>query len=433
MSSGSVNLGGATLNAAMNPGLTPTVGQQFTIINNQSGTPITTTFAGLPQNAVTTIGGFSFSINYSAGVGNDSVVLTRVAAPPSVSLNPPSANYTSTWTGTALGIGPTATVTNPSGGNVLSLTASLTSVHGGDVLADGTANGNVVAGTSITSSYNAGTGVLTLSGADTAAHYQQVLESITYNNTNGGPGVSSETVSVVATDAIGSSTAVTDTITVNVSPVVLLNPASANYTSTWSGSAVAIANSTATITDGESGAHRTDGHAHHGRHSDRRRFAGRWHGQRQRRGGDEHHFQLQRQQGHADLQRYRHRRPTISKCCGRSRTTTPPAVRAVGTETVTSWPHDGTDSSTRPSATINVNVAPVVLLNSPTANYSTTLYQRRPGGDHRVGAAAITDGETGNLIRLTASIVSLHSGDVLRPTAWRARASLPATMPARAC
>ncbi len=144
----------------MNPGLTPSVGQQFTIINNQSGTPITTTFAGLPQNAVTTIGGFSFSINYSAGVGNDSVVLTRVAAPPSVALNPPSANYTSTWTGTALGIGPTATVADPSGGNVLSLTASLTSVHGGDVLADGTAERQCRGGEfSITSSYNAGTGV----------------------------------------------------------------------------------------------------------------------------------------------------------------------------------------------------------------------------------------------------------------------------------
>src|SRR2546426_9215338 len=35
---------------------------------------------------------------------------------------------------------------------------------------------------------------LTLSGSDTLAHYQQLLRSITYNNTAGGPGVTSQTV-----------------------------------------------------------------------------------------------------------------------------------------------------------------------------------------------------------------------------------------------
>ncbi len=35
-------------------------------------------------------------------------------------------------------------------------------------------------GTSITASYNASTGVLSLSGSDTLAHYQQVLDSVSY-------------------------------------------------------------------------------------------------------------------------------------------------------------------------------------------------------------------------------------------------------------
>src|SRR5262249_49346071 len=45
----------------------------------------------------------------------------------------------------------------------------------GDVLTDSTA------GTSITSSYNAATGVLTLTGLDTVANYQSVLDSVQYH------------------------------------------------------------------------------------------------------------------------------------------------------------------------------------------------------------------------------------------------------------
>ena len=96
----------------------------------------------------------------------------------------------------------TATITDGESGTLTGLTATLTTAGtpiAGDSLADGTANGSVVAGTSITSSYNAGTGVLTLSGSDTLAHYQQVLRSITYNNSNGGPAVGTETVSVATT------------------------------------------------------------------------------------------------------------------------------------------------------------------------------------------------------------------------------------------
>ena len=59
-------------------------------------------------------------------------------------------------------------------------------------------------GTSISGSYNAGTGVLTLSGVDTIDHYQTVLRTIKYNN-SGDPGVDSITVSVVASDGVVSS------------------------------------------------------------------------------------------------------------------------------------------------------------------------------------------------------------------------------------
>ena len=188
VTSGSVNLGGATLNAAMNPGLTPSVGQQFTIINNQSGTPITTTFAGSAQNAVTTIGGFSFSINYSAGAGNDSVVLTRwrrrrASAP----IRPP----------------PITRPPGPAGSRHWS--------HGdGDgpqrwqrAVADRLAHERpwrrragrrncqrqCRGGDQHHFQLQRRHGSAHAQRRGHRAHYQQVLESITYNNTNGGPGV----------------------------------------------------------------------------------------------------------------------------------------------------------------------------------------------------------------------------------------------------
>ena len=49
-------------------------------------------------------------------------------------------------------------------------------------------------------SANFAAGILTLSGTDTLANYQQVLRSITYSNTAGDPGVAAETVDIVAMD-----------------------------------------------------------------------------------------------------------------------------------------------------------------------------------------------------------------------------------------
>ncbi len=101
-------------------------------------------------------------------------------------------------------------VTDGEAGTLVGVTASLASVHAGDALSDS------VAGTTITSSYNAGTGMLTLSGSETLAHYQQVLGTVKYNNTTGTPSVASETVSVVANDGFNNSAAALATININV-------------------------------------------------------------------------------------------------------------------------------------------------------------------------------------------------------------------------
>ena len=83
----------------------------------------------------------------------------------------------------------------------------------GDVLAATTA------GTSITASYNAASGVLTLTGNDTLAHYQQVLDSVTYVSTSDNPtnfGTdTSRTISWVVNDGtLNNSTIQTTTLSI---------------------------------------------------------------------------------------------------------------------------------------------------------------------------------------------------------------------------
>ena len=61
-------------------GFTPAVGNGFTIINNRSGSPVSGTFSGLPQDAYFAVGDVVFQITYTGGSGND-VVLTQIATP----------------------------------------------------------------------------------------------------------------------------------------------------------------------------------------------------------------------------------------------------------------------------------------------------------------------------------------------------------------
>ncbi len=86
---GSVSLGGSTLDVSAN--FPTNVNDKFTIINNDGNDPVSGTFAGLPEGAQLTLGGFLYSISYQGtdGTGND-VVLTRLVTPgpppPSISV-----------------------------------------------------------------------------------------------------------------------------------------------------------------------------------------------------------------------------------------------------------------------------------------------------------------------------------------------------------
>ena len=79
---GSTNLQFRALDLDLLNGFTPTLGTQFTIIDDRFTGPITGAFNDLPQNAVFFADGQAFQINYLGGDGND-VVLTAVVPEPS--------------------------------------------------------------------------------------------------------------------------------------------------------------------------------------------------------------------------------------------------------------------------------------------------------------------------------------------------------------
>ncbi|QEG32100.1 Extracellular serine protease precursor [Gemmata obscuriglobus] len=70
---GAVTLAGTRLNLRV--GFAPAPGSRFTIVQNNSGAPVSGTFDGLPEGAVFTAGGVTFRITYRGGAGGD-VVLT---------------------------------------------------------------------------------------------------------------------------------------------------------------------------------------------------------------------------------------------------------------------------------------------------------------------------------------------------------------------
>jgi hypothetical protein len=85
---GTITLTGSNL--VITVGGTLTVGEQFTIVNNDSNDAVIGTFA---QGSSVSSGGNTFSIDYAGGDGNDVVLTATVVAP---------APEPSTWVGGAL-------------------------------------------------------------------------------------------------------------------------------------------------------------------------------------------------------------------------------------------------------------------------------------------------------------------------------------------
>ena len=127
--------------------------------------------------------------NITAGSQNSTtstVTVVGVNDPPTLSNVATTAAYTEA--GTAPTLSSAVTVTDVDDLDLASATVSITGAHisNGTFSPFGQATGDLLsastAGTSISASYNSTTETLTLTGADTLAHYQQVLDTVAFSD-----------------------------------------------------------------------------------------------------------------------------------------------------------------------------------------------------------------------------------------------------------
>jgi hypothetical protein len=131
------------------------------------------------------------SINITVNAANDAPVVTATAG-----------NLSYTENDLATAIDPGLTITDVDNANLTGATVAITGnfANGQDVLAFTNQLG-------ITGNYNAGTGVLTLTGTTTVANYQTALRSVTYANSSDNPSTSPRTVTFTVNDGTNTGSA----------------------------------------------------------------------------------------------------------------------------------------------------------------------------------------------------------------------------------
>ncbi len=150
------------------------------------------------------------NLNYFDNLIISNVTSTPSNTAPTVTSTGGSASFTED--AGAISVDSDLTITEPEGDNISGATVSITgNFLSGDTLA-------VTESGDITAEYDSVTGVLTLSGTATAAAYQTVLRTVTFNSASNDPGNATRTITYSVTDA-GSNTAGTATRDVTVTPV----------------------------------------------------------------------------------------------------------------------------------------------------------------------------------------------------------------------
>jgi fibronectin-binding autotransporter adhesin len=106
---GPVTLGGATLSLTL--GYAPADGQEFTLIRQRQGQPVSGTFAGLDEGATFVVAGTAFQITYQGGSGHDVVIVAGTTPTPTTTPTGGTPTNTPAVTPTAVGTAATATAT----------------------------------------------------------------------------------------------------------------------------------------------------------------------------------------------------------------------------------------------------------------------------------------------------------------------------------
>ena len=206
------------------------------------------TYANASTNPSTATRTVSVVVNDGTANSNTATRTITVAAtnnPPVVTMTVPALAFTEGNSATVVDAG--LTVTDADSTNLAGATLSIAAnfVSGEDVLGFTTQNG-------ITGSFNATTGVLTLTGSATVAQYQTALRSVTYANASTNPSTAARTVTVVANDGTANSNTATRTITVaatNDPPVVTMTAAALAFTE---GNSATVVDAGLTVTDADS-------------------------------------------------------------------------------------------------------------------------------------------------------------------------------------
>ena len=172
----------------------------------------------------------------SASLANLTTSITPVADAPRVAASFAPLAYTENDAPRA--VDPALTVAHPDSATLTGATVAIGAGYatGQDVLAFSNQLG-------ISGTWDAATGVLTLSGNASAADYQTALRSVTYVNTSEQPGTATRTVGFTVRDALQTSNTATRDITVaavNDAPVISSNGGGAT-------AAIGVAENTATV------------------------------------------------------------------------------------------------------------------------------------------------------------------------------------------
>ena len=183
-------------------------------------------------------------------------VTVSIASTPAPSTSPTlagTANVSFTENGAAVALSGAAAVSDPGSPTLVSATVALT---GGTFTGDGDMLAAHTAGTSITASYNATAETLVLTGTDMLAHYQSVLDSVTFTTPSHNPSDfgadPTRTVTWTLNDGIAGDTTGTATTTISIVPIndppTLSGTANAAFTE--KGGAVALSSS-ASVADAD--------------------------------------------------------------------------------------------------------------------------------------------------------------------------------------
>jgi co-chaperonin GroES (HSP10) len=203
----------------------------------------TVTYQNTSDNPTTTARTVSYTVNdglVNSAAGTATINVAAVNDVPVVTASH-TLSYTENQAATAFDTA--ITVSDLDNANLASATVQITGnyVNGQDVLAFANT-------ATITGSFDAPSGTLTLTGSDTVANYQAALRAVTYVNTSENPSGLARTVTVIANDGTANSTAVTGTI--NVTPVNDAPVTTAGGTLNYTENQVATAiDATVTVSD----------------------------------------------------------------------------------------------------------------------------------------------------------------------------------------